>query len=262
MSIETFDLGNVQIEAIINGTGEIIILLARGDGEASTFNSFTPLLNKAGYKTVAINRRGFAGSKGPLENLTLHDLANDVAGIIEMIGENPVHVLGWAFGNRVARCLAEDHPHLVKTIILLAAGGQVPPESESLKYYAILGKADSSREERLEALKFLYFSPSSDMETVIQAFKGFKTWPKASQAHGKANQATPLMEWWNGGQAPILVIQGLDDRTAVPENGHILQRENGERVKLVNIENAGHFMIYEQPEKIAEEIISFLSKLS
>jgi pimeloyl-ACP methyl ester carboxylesterase len=263
---EKFDLGEVQIEANVDGTGEIIILLAAGGQEASSFDSFTPLINKAGYKTVAINRRGFAGSKGPLENLTLHDLANDIAGVIKMLGEKPVHVLGWAFGNRVARCLAEDHPHLVKTLILLAAGGRVPLNPEASKYFAILVKTDSSREARLEALKFLYFSPSTDMETVIQAFRGRETTReerqahrKAGEAHGKANRATPIMEWWNGGHAPMLVIQGLDDQSAVPENGWILKRDHGDRIKLVNIEKVGHFMIYEQPEKVAEEILSFLS---
>jgi pimeloyl-ACP methyl ester carboxylesterase len=57
----------------------------------------------------------------------------------------------------------------------------------------------------------------------------------------------------------MLVIQGLDDTAAVPENGNILKRENEERVRLVSIENAGHFLIYEQPKQVAEEIISFLS---
>lgn len=259
MGTEEFDLGNVQIEAFINGTGDVIILLPAGGTEASSFNDFTPLLNKAGYKTVVTNRRGIAGSKGPLDDLTLHDLANDVAGVIQMLGENPVHVLGWAFGNRVARCLAEDHPHLIKTIILLAAGGKVPPDPESSKHFTVLRSPNSSREERLEALKFLYFSPLTDMETVIRAFKGHKTWPKATQAHSKASQVTPLMDWWNAGQVPLLVIQGLDDKSAVPENGHILKKDNKDRVKLVSIEEAGHFMIYEQPKKVADEIISYLS---
>ena len=268
MTVEKFDLGEVKIEAIVNGSGETIVLLARGDGEAATFNDFTPLLNEKGYKTVAINRRGYAGSSGPLENLTLHDLANDVADVIRLLGEGPVHVLGWAFGNRVARCVAEDHPQLVKSVILLAAGGKSPPNPESSKYYAILGKPNSSREDRLEALKILYFSPVTDIKTVSKAFRGGGTTPeerqkhrRATEAHGKANRATPIMEWWNGGKAPMLVIQGLDDQSAVPENGRILKEENVERVKLVNIENAGHFLIDEKPEMIAKEIDSFLRDL-
>lgn len=265
MTTEKFDLGEVKIEAIINGSGKTIVLLARGGGEATTFDDFTPLLNEKGYKTVAINRRGYAESSGPLENLTLHDLANDVVGVIRLLGEGPVHILGWAFGNRVARCVAEDHPQLVKSVILLAAGGKLAPNHESSKYYAILAKSSSSREERLEALRFLYFSPSTEIEIVAQAFREGEITPeqrqkhrKATEAHGKANLATPIMEWWNGGKAPMLVIQGLDDKTAVPKNGQILKEENGERVKLVNIEKAGHFLINEKPERIAKEIVSFL----
>lgn len=135
MNVEKFDLGNVQIEAIVNGSGEIIVLLPGLGGDASAFNKFTPLLNKEGYKTVAINMRGIGGSKGPLENLTLHDLANDIAGVIESLGRNPVHVLGWAYGNRVTRCLAEDHPHLVKTVILVAAGGKSSTKHRILKSF-------------------------------------------------------------------------------------------------------------------------------
>jgi len=262
MSIETYNLGNVQIEAIVSGVGDIIILLPAGGTEASSFNSFTPLLNNAGFKTVVINRRGFAGSKGPLEGLTLHDLANDVANVIKKLKQQPVHVLGWAFGNRVARCLAEDHPQLVKSIILLAAGGKVPPEPDTSKLFGTLGKPDTSRDETYEALKFLFFSPETDMKTVNQSFKGRKPWPIASQAHSEANQATPLKEWWNGGKAPMLVIQGLDDIMAVPENGYILKRDNDKRVELVDIEKAGHFMIYEQPIRVSEEIITFLSSFN
>ncbi|MHA2006018.1 MAG: alpha/beta fold hydrolase [Promethearchaeota archaeon] len=259
MSKEIFNLGEVQLEAIINGTGETILLLAGGGQDASSFDNFTPLLNKAGYKTVAINRRGFAGSKGPLEDLTLHDLANDIAGVIRKLGEIPVHVLGWAFGNRIARCLAEDHRDLVKTVILLAAGGQIPPEPETLEKISILGNPNSSREEILEALRYWLFSPLTDIETVDQVFKGRKRWPEAQQSHEKASRATPLDDWWNGGEASMLVIQGLDDKSAVPENGEILKRENPERVKLVNLENVGHFMIYEQPQRVVDEIILFLS---
>jgi pimeloyl-ACP methyl ester carboxylesterase len=87
-----------------------------------------------------------------------------------------------------------------------------------------------------------------------------KGWPNATAAHSKANQATPIMEWWNGGHAPMLVIQGLDDLVTLPENGEILKRDNGDRVTLINIENAAHSMVHEKPKRVAEEILSFYSK--
>ena len=203
--------------------------------------------------------RGIGGSKGPLKNITLHDLANDIARVIEFIADSPVHVLGWAFGNRVTRCLAEDHPLIVKSVILLAAGGKIPPSPEALKNLTKLYNKNISNKERFEAAKLSLFSPTTDSETVNNAMKHGRSWPEAVAAHSKANQLTLLSEWWNGGQATMLVIQGLDDLIALPENGQILKNQFGERVRLINIENAGHYMHAEQPKTIANSIIAFLS---
>ena len=38
--------------------------------------------------------------------LTLHDLADDLAGLIRELGDRPAALLGHAFGSRVVRCLA------------------------------------------------------------------------------------------------------------------------------------------------------------
>lgn len=56
----------------------------------------------------------------------------------------------------------------------------------------------------------------------------------------------------------MLIVQGLDDKTAPPENGIRMQAEFGERVTLVNLENAGHLMGMEQPRATADAIIQFL----
>src|SRR4051794_41945040 len=71
--------------------------------------------------------RGVGGSRGSLDGATLHDLAGDVAGVIKAIGCGPAHLVGHAFGNRIARCLAVDQPSLVRSVTLLAAGGLIAP---------------------------------------------------------------------------------------------------------------------------------------
>jgi pimeloyl-ACP methyl ester carboxylesterase len=54
-------------------------------------------------------------------------LAADVAGVLETMDCGPAHLVGHAFGNRVARCLAVDRPSLVRSVTLLAAGGLIVP---------------------------------------------------------------------------------------------------------------------------------------
>ena len=45
--------------------------------------------------------------------------------------EDPVFVIGHAYGNRVARTFATDHPQRVAALVLLAAGGVQPTPGET-----------------------------------------------------------------------------------------------------------------------------------
>ena len=90
------------------------------------FDELSQRLARSGYQTVLPEPRGIGSSAGPLEGITLHDVAGDVAAVIEALGGGSVIVVGHAFGNRVARVVATDHPLLVKHVVLLACGGAVP----------------------------------------------------------------------------------------------------------------------------------------
>jgi pimeloyl-ACP methyl ester carboxylesterase len=79
-------------------------------------------------------------------------------------------------------------------------------------------------------------------------------WPDAAASQRQANNTTPVEDWWPGGSKPMLVIQGLHDRTAPPTNGYALCEEFGERVRLVDLPDAGHGLVVEQPELIAAAI--------
>ena len=47
-----------------------------------------------GFRVVLTEPRGYGESIGPLDGVTLHDLAGDVAGAIEQVGGAPVLVVG------------------------------------------------------------------------------------------------------------------------------------------------------------------------
>jgi pimeloyl-ACP methyl ester carboxylesterase len=232
-------------------------MLPSGLGVASHFDEIAPKIAAAGYRVIAVNRRGFAGSKGPLEGLTIHDYASDVAGLIKKLASGQAHVLGMAYGNRVARCVASDYPKLVRTVILLAAGGKIPGDSEAYQALSRVFDPNLSNQERLKLLQVSVFSPQSDASPGL-ALRN--SWPEAREAAQAANRATPVSDWWTGGTAPMLVIQGLDDRLAPPGNARSLKEEFGDRVRLVELERAGHALIFERPQAIQEAIIDFLNE--
>src|SRR5262249_5526015 len=110
----TIEVGDATLECTLRGSGAPIVLLANAGCSVGYFDHLARALATAGFQTISINMRGVGGSLGSLDGTTLHDLAGDVAGVIEAIGCGPAHLVGHAFGNRIARCLAVDRPSVVR----------------------------------------------------------------------------------------------------------------------------------------------------
>jgi pimeloyl-ACP methyl ester carboxylesterase len=177
--------------------------------------------------------------------------------VIEALKLGPANVAGHAFGNRVARILDADRPELVRCVILFAAGGKVAPAPAADRALKIIFIPGSPEDEVLEAMKYMVGDPA-DVQKVWQIIKPCRA-PRAAGIEYKAGEATPLKDWWAPpGKTKYLVVQGADDQAAPPENGVLLKNELGERLTLVEIPKAGHLVLVEQPEKVAEEVVSFL----
>jgi pimeloyl-ACP methyl ester carboxylesterase len=208
-----------------------------------------------GYRAILPEPRGIGGSTGPLEGITYHDLAHDVAATIESLAGRPATVIGHDFGNRIARTLASDHPSLVKQLILLSAGGMVSRSPEVEKITTRFFEIALSREERLTAIRQVFFAPGNDPRELEEGW-----YFEVARAQRASDARTPLKEWWSGGSVPILVLQGNEDVIAVPENAKRLAAEFPDRVKLVEIPHAGHALLPEQPEQIAKAILAYLRR--
>lgn len=261
--IEPVQLSLELEDAVINvdvwGAGEETIVALPGLGsDTSWFKFLAPRVAAAGYRFVAMNPRGVRGSTGSIDNLSLQTMANDVAEVIEALGAEKAHIIGWAFGNRIARATASSHPNRVATVILLAAGGRVQPSKEAWDaMIKVTSSDDLSEEQRIDLYKASLYSPSSDVMAIIDSVP-FKRWPEARNAQLIALNDAVLSEWWSGGQAQMLVVQGLDDKIAVPENGYLLKTEFASRITLEGIPDAGHLLLVERPDEVAKAVISFL----
>jgi pimeloyl-ACP methyl ester carboxylesterase len=254
MRVENISVGSVTLEVLIGGSGDTVVLLPYAGGDVAQFDRFAPLLHEAGFQTVAVNPRGVS-STGPIEAPTLHELAADISGVIGTLGSAPVHILGTSFGTRIARCLATDSPDLVRTMILVSAVGLVTSnDTEVITAARTAFMQDISNEEWEEAAALAFFSPKSDSSIVKQ----LRIWHAVHDAQMVASRATPLEEWSTGGQSPILVIEGLDDRVARGNGRDMRDRLGDDKVTVVELANAGHLPILEQPTEVAEAAVAFL----
>ncbi|MFC2107220.1 alpha/beta fold hydrolase [Bacteroidota bacterium] len=115
--------------------GETVVLLAGLGRGADEFRELAASLNNAGYRTVAIQYRGIGRSGPVLTDPSYDKFAEDVALVLRDIPGGitggKAHILGYEFGNRIARMYAVKYPEHVQSLILLACGGQDVSDSTS-----------------------------------------------------------------------------------------------------------------------------------
>jgi len=250
-------LKNSNIEYFSQGTGTPIVLLPFGGLTVGYLEGISQDLANAGYRVVRVNFRGAGKSTGSGEGVTLHTLADDVAGVIEALKLGPVVIAGHAFGNRVARTLAGDHPELVSSVILFAAGGKVAPQPPAEKALQTIFNPASTDADLQSAMKFLVANPK-EIPSVWPLIKACRA-PEAAGIQSTAIRNTPLAEWWAPpGKSKYLVVQGAEDQIAPPKNGELLKQEMGDRVSLVLFPNAGHLLIITEADKATATVVSFL----
>jgi pimeloyl-ACP methyl ester carboxylesterase len=169
-----------------------------------------------------------------------------------------VHLVGHAFGNRVMRCVAADHPARVRSVTLFGAGGRVPGDAEAT---AALGRVlwqRGSDDDVRDALRVCMFAPGN--EPPADWVDGWD--PTLAHVQHEASSATPVEHWWRAGESvPVLVVQGLQDRLAPPANGRGLVAELGARARLTEIDAMGHAMLPEQPAALAAVLVAFLAEV-
>lgn len=257
---EVVRYGNVQIDVTSQGEGPIIVILPSLGRSGRDYDKVADYLQADGFRVVRPEPRGIGKSKGPMENLSVHDFARDVAAVVDHENKGPVVVVGHAWGNFPARMLATDRPDLVRGVVLAAASaGKVPAGSTEKPIgpemrQAIDGAGDMrlSEAQRLTYLRKAFFAKGNDPTVWLGGWH-----EETHEAEGHARNITPVDDYFAAGNAPILDLQGEEDAVAPRRFSGVLKGMLGDRVQVVVLKHAGHAMAPEQPEAMADAISAF-----
>jgi pimeloyl-ACP methyl ester carboxylesterase len=260
----TVDRGDVHIEVIAQGVGRVIVILPSLGRGAEDYDLVAALLARDGFRVLRPQPRGIGASTGPMTGLTLHDFAADIAAVIEHERTGPAVVVGHAYGHFVARTLAADRPDLVRGVVLAAASaGKVPPGvheppvtpevREAIEKAGDLSLPDA---DRLRYLQLAFFAPGHDPQVWLTGWH-----PETEKMENAASRATPVDEWFACGATRVLDLQAENDAVAPRKFAGVLKAALGDRVTVVVIPNAGHALVPEQPEAMANAIAAFARTL-
>jgi pimeloyl-ACP methyl ester carboxylesterase len=239
--------------AFDTGTGPLVLMhpsLGRG---AADFDALAADLADAGFRAIGLEPGGIAPSDGPVEGSTMADFASEVAVCADSIGAGRFTVLGHAFGNRVMRNVATLFPDRIDAVVLLGAGGKIHGDPEARAAVGATFDMSLDPADRLAAVATAFFAPGNDASVWLDGW-----FPEARAVQQAALVAADTNEWWLAESAPMLAVQGLQDRAAPPANGRALLDERSGPTTLVELDDCGHAMLPEQPVKISATVIGFL----
>ena len=231
------------------------MLLPAGGLDAGYLDDVVQRLAHGGFRAVTVNPRGAGDSIGPLDGLTLHSFAADVAGVIERLGVGRVHMVGHGFSNRIVRCFVADRPDLIRSVVLLGGIGEISHDPEVVAVMRTWFRADATDAECLEVMRWEVDDPA----TAPDVLRRVTRCPASGVAQIAADRTTPREEWAPyKSAAPVLVVQGLADRLAPRVDESTLRDQFGNGVRLANVLRAGHMLVVEQPALVADAVLSFL----
>lgn len=242
-----------ELEVVDRGSGEPVLLHPSLGRSIVDFEDLVGALTDAKFRCIAIDPRGIGTSTGGLHDLTMHDLADDVIRVADTLQIETFFAVGHAFGNRVMRTVATRAPDRVRAIALLGAGGRVPGEPDAREAVGLCFDMTLSEDERLAAIATAFFAPGNDPRVWLDGW-----FPTTKAAQQRALIDSDWRAWWFANDAPILVIQGLQDRTAPPANGRLLAEERHAPTSLLEIDGAGHALLPERPDEVAAAVVHFL----
>lgn len=229
-------------------------------------NELTSLLSDGQYRVIALDWRGFGESETTAGNVTMEQLARDLAGLMDHLGIQEAVLCGLSMGGYVAFAFYRAFPERVRALILADTQPYADNEEAKTRRETVARLAESDGTTAIANLQIPNLLSEAgrrehpDMVRSVERMIDAAT-PQgiAAAARGMALRAdsTDLLEHIS---CPALVLVGEQDMITPPR----LAQDYAAKIpgaQFVLIPQAGHLSNMEQSEKFLYLLRSFLSTL-
>jgi len=275
--------GDIDVAYKMFGEGDPILLI---NGASDGMNAWDPSLLKtlsSNHTVIVFGPRGIGNTTIGSKPYTASQLANDTAGLMDVLKIPKAGVMGYSLGSYVAQQVTMMHPDKVNSLVLVGSscGGKdhtpKPPEFIKLQSEVVnqtLHHIPVPREEMQSLVNaslgqgWIRLHPESSKIPENITFQQLKPGLPPEVANnqnivGKYWEANPS---WSGAcgvlaklARPTLVITGTDDNMYQPYVNSLKIAEKIPGAWLVQIKNAGHAIVDQYPAEIGMIMNTFLS---
>jgi pimeloyl-ACP methyl ester carboxylesterase len=236
-------------------------------GLASDSQSWLPVRDAlaARFRLVLPDNRGCGRTTPQLAPLSVPQMADDCAALLDALGIPRAHVLGHSMGGMIALELAARHPDRVDRLVLAGTG------AVTARTATVLGDLAAARETAMPAelwFRLLFpwlFRPGffEYADTVAEAARlsaaypypqspaAFRAQNEASRAYRDHAAAAAAV------RAPTLVLNAALDLLMTPGDAERTFAAIPRRRSAV-LEGAAHSMHWDKPKDFVREVVAFL----
>jgi pimeloyl-ACP methyl ester carboxylesterase len=262
---------DVEIYYETRGAGSPLTLI---NGWGGSMDSWSPRMVKMlaeQHLVVTMDNRGTGRSGKPDTPYTMEMMAGDAASLLDAIGVERPHVMGFSMGGMVAQAFAIYHPDKVSSLVLCGTGPgglhRVGSDVHVQTELALIANPLPEMTERDRTVKLLYLLyPRDYVDADLEALILDETYvdhPTPDYALHRQSQAIAGFDSYDrlpSLRMPVLVMTGGDDVLVPPGNSETLvERIPG--AELVKIPGAGHGFLKQRTGEAVPKILGFLKRV-
>jgi pimeloyl-ACP methyl ester carboxylesterase len=257
-------VGDIEICYQESGEGHPLVLIM---GLTATMDWWDPVLLEElsrSYRVIIFDNRGAGRSECPRGDFSIELFADDTVALMDSLGIDRAHVLGYSMGGMVAQELVLRHPQRVGKLMLYATycGGSdsVFGDKEVL---ARLVDRSGTVDDLVERSMGLMFSRDwiEDNRAVLDEFKRrYLIAPTPDHVAARQFMATvnfDASDRISGIEKPTLVACGMEDILIPPQNSSLIASKIPD-AELIAYPHAGHGFIWQDREQCLEDLADFL----
>lgn len=256
----------INIYYEIHGKGEPLLLI-QGTFDSAAWALQVPALSQK-YEVIIFDNRGTGRTDAPQPPYSIEDMTNDALGLLESLGIDRAHLLGYSIGGYVALEMGIRRPELVNGLILCAtSNGMSSLGRYRTRIWTEMFKDDATTERILrDFLPWVFSERFFDNEENSEAFiRSALTSQHPQTIQGLTGLAGAITGYRGTTKlaeikSPALIISGSEDLAAPAWLGkRIADGIHGARMAV--LEGAAHMMIIEDSERLNNIVLDFLEGL-
>jgi len=261
-----------QIKSVDLPTGATLQYAEQGDsagrpvlflhGFSDSWHSFEPLMRHlpSAIRVLAPTQRGHGDSSRPERHYRPADFAADAAAFLDALDVPAAVVVGHSMGGTIAQRLAIDHPRRVSALCLVGAFHSLANSKAAQELAGVIeqmeGPVDRDFVREFQKSTIIRPVPQAFFETAVQESMKMpaRVW-KGVLADMRDDFSFDLHKI----AAPTLLVWGEQDGF-VPRSDQDAQLAAIPGSRLRVYEGTGHAVHWEQPERFARDLMSFMEE--